>query len=221
MPFEISTTVIALDLDDTLYLERDYVASGRRFVADKIKSLYPEVSEPVLRSLVQHDGDDWIGNLCAMLNFPREFGDSLLWLYRLHEPNISLDQNVADFLKLLCNQARAVVIVTDGRGVTQRLKLRSLGLMELPAFISEEYGSPKPEPERFVSIQTQFPADHYVYIGDNPAKDFIAPNNLGWITVCIRPNGPTVHSQTLDGLPPVAYPRYWIDQWSQFFRLVC
>jgi len=29
-------------------------------------------------------------------------------------------------------------------------------------------------------------ASRFVYVGDNPTKDFIAPNRLGWITVMVR-----------------------------------
>jgi putative hydrolase of the HAD superfamily len=29
------------------------------------------------------------------------------------------------------------------------------------------------------------PGDQLVYVGDNPAKDFQAPNRMGWITVQI------------------------------------
>jgi putative hydrolase of the HAD superfamily len=49
----------------------------------------------------------------------------------------------------------------------------------------------KPHPIGFEHIMEQLrgPADGYVYIGDNPRKDFIAPRSLGWRTVRIRRDG--------------------------------
>ena len=42
----------------------------------------------------------------------------------------------------------------------------------------------------------KFPsADQYIYIGDNPKKDFITPNRLGWTTIGILDSGQNIHSQ--------------------------
>ena len=30
------------------------------------------------------------------------------------------------------------------------------------------------------------PGDRFVYVGDNAAKDFIAPNAMGWVTVQVK-----------------------------------
>ena len=44
------------------------------------------------------------------------------------------------------------------------------------------------------------PAEHrFVYVGDNPAKDFRWPNALGWLTVQLDdPDGVNIHSQAID-----------------------
>ena len=36
---------------------------------------------------------------------------------------------------------------------------------------------------------------NYVYIGDNPHKDFITPNKLGWTTICLLDRGQNIHKQ--------------------------
>lgn len=35
----------------------------------------------------------------------------------------------------------------------------------------------------------------FYYIGDNLRKDFVAPNKLGWQTICLLDNGENIHSQ--------------------------
>ena len=41
----------------------------------------------------------------------------------------------------------------------------------------------------------KYPQSKYVYVGDNPVKDFLAPNKLGWMTVCLLDNGQNIHLQ--------------------------
>ena len=36
---------------------------------------------------------------------------------------------------------------------------------------------------------------NFYYIGDNVVKDFIAPNQLGWTTICLLDNGQNIHKQ--------------------------
>lgn len=42
---------------------------------------------------------------------------------------------------------------------------------------------------------SKFPGKTYTYIGDNIAKDFVAPKALGWQTICLKDNGQNIHSQ--------------------------
>jgi putative hydrolase of the HAD superfamily len=62
------------------------------------------------------------------------------------------------------------------------------------------------------------PAERYVYVGDNPAKDFIAPNQLGWITIGLRGNSRNIHTQTSIHFNSTQLPRIWIDQFSQLIN---
>jgi putative hydrolase of the HAD superfamily len=38
-------------------------------------------------------------------------------------------------------------------------------------------------------------AENFIYIADNPNKDFITPNKLGWTTICLLDRGQNVHEQ--------------------------
>jgi putative hydrolase of the HAD superfamily len=49
----------------------------------------------------------------------------------------------------------------------------------------------KPHARSFELIASLLPESGYrfVYVGDNPAKDFVAPNAMGWITVQVVRDG--------------------------------
>ena len=61
--------------------------------------------------------------------------------------------------------------------------------------ISEETGYSKPSEEPYRFFMEKYPECEYIYVGDNPAKDFLAPNKLGWMTVCLLDNGQNIHPQ--------------------------
>lgn len=140
---DLSDWVVVFDLDDTLYQESDYNLSGIKAVADELEKLYRKNIKEQLLSVCEIKGDVW-GRACELLALPVLVKESFLWMYRLHEPKIELYQNVADVLKEVAASAKQVAILTDGRSITQRLKLEALGLLEYPLYISEEYSSNKP-----------------------------------------------------------------------------
>jgi HAD superfamily hydrolase (TIGR01549 family) len=83
-----------------------------------------------------------------------------------------------------------VGIITDGRPEGQRNKLKALGLEELidDIIITDKFGGVqfrKPNDISFRIIQNRWriPFEQIVYVGDNAAKDFQAPKQLGmrWI----------------------------------------
>ena len=40
-------------------------------------------------------------------------------------------------------------------------------------------------------------AQEYWYVGDNVQKDFIAPNQLKWKTICLNDDGLNIHAQNV------------------------
>ncbi len=214
------TVVVVLDLDDTLYKEADYHASGLAEVCRRIESLYGISVIARLDELRESGETDLLAGLCRLAGLPLSVKESLLWVYRLHQPSISLTAQVSDFLENLEGRYQ-VAVLTDGRSISQRLKLKALELGHLPVYISEEHGADKPSPIRFELIMREMPAARYFYIGDNPKKDFVAPNGLGWTTVCLRDDGRNIHRQDLTKLSPNQLPSHWIDSLDEFLILVC
>jgi putative hydrolase of the HAD superfamily len=209
---ERADTVLVLDLDDTLYHEHDYVASGRAHVAELIARTFGRDVRAAIGAFVaaEPNGDLWL-HLARELGQPDSVKEQFLWAYRLHPPVIALAPSTGVWLDRARKSYAMVAILTDGRALTQRLKLTALGIADLPVYISEEWGADKPDPRRFEAIMQRFQCRRYVYIGDNPAKDFRAPNALGWLTIGLEGDGRNIQAQRRDFGPPDG-PSHWISR---------
>jgi putative hydrolase of the HAD superfamily len=221
MRIELVRTVVVFDLDDTLYPEADYVDSGVRYVCAQINSLCGiDCYEAIKAQRLRDAKLDWLSLACELTGLKPSVKESLLWMYRLHAPDIRLSDNCSVSLEKIKSAALAVAVLTDGRAVTQKLKLASLGLSHWPAYVSEDYGSAKPDPDRFQAIQKDFPADQYVYVADNVQKDFLGCNPLGWLGIGMRGNDRNIYSQWIQGLPEVALPDCWVNSWEELTELL-
>jgi len=221
MLINLSNTVVVFDLDDTLYSEAMYVDSGIEYVCKQIKSLYGvNIYSAIKDYHANNKRVDWLAKICELIGAKPSVKESLLWMYRLHSPDIHLSVNCSNALKKIKSMALAVAVLTDGRAITQKIKLSALGLIEFPAYISEDYGSLKPSPDRFQIIQRHYPAEHYIYVADNVEKDFLGCNPLGWISIGIRGDNQNIHSQTTQNLPESALPDFWVNNWEELTELL-
>ena len=144
--------------------------------------------------------------------------ETLLHWYRTHKPQISLTDGCKGFLSVIVAKGCRLGIITDGRTVTQLNKIEALGLHSLIAdediVISERFGSEKPSPRNYLYFMNKYGADaRYYYIADNTAKDFIAPNRLGWTTVCLKDNGQNIHKQKFS-LSDEFLPKYTVEEFG-------
>jgi putative hydrolase of the HAD superfamily len=192
----ISTVIF--DLDDTLYDEVDYCRSGFAAVA---------------RFMVRFSGC-LCGNdafACLWSHFLRgnrtrtfnaaleEMGipcddaciAQLIEVYRAHRPQIELPADSRLVLNALKSRY-ILALLTDGYLPAQRLKVEALGIE--PYFrrivYTEEFGRAcwKPSQVGFRKLVDTLgaPPEQMVYVGDNEIKDFIAPNQMGMLTVQVR-----------------------------------
>lgn len=191
-------TCIVFDMDDTLYLERDYVRSGFEAVgrwASKnaaVEGLY----EAAWRWFENGHRGDIFDRALVDIGYPQEpaLVTELVAVYRAHRPNIALATDVASGLAQLRSHAH-LALITDGFSVCQRNKIEALGLETWlnPIIVTDELGSGfrKPHPKAFEYIEQHFApfATRFAYVGDNPQKDFTAPRAKSWTTFRIRREG--------------------------------
>ncbi|HEY2841021.1 MAG TPA: HAD family hydrolase [Pirellulales bacterium] len=205
--------VVAFDLDDTLYKEADFVASGFAAVADRLRSAGRDSLLPDLQQFSAQKVSDVFGALIAKHGLADEITkEELLEAYRFHPPQVALAHGAAEALLELRRRGSALCVISDGRSRTQRNKLRALGVEDYfdPIIISEEIGTEKPAEANFRAVMTQHPDKRCVYVADNTAKDFITPRRLGWTTICLRDDGRNIHPQRFD-LSPEYLPEYLIE----------
>jgi putative hydrolase of the HAD superfamily len=221
MLIDLARTVVVFDLDDTLYPEADYVDSGVRYVCAQINSLYGvDCYEAIQAKRLQDPKLDWLSVACELTGLKSPVKESLLWMYRLHFPDIRLSENCSISLEKIKSAALGVAVLTDGRTVTQRFKLASLGLSHYPAYISEDYGNAKPSPDRFQAIQKDFSAEKYVYVADNIQKDFLGCKPLGWLGIGMRANDRNIYSQLPQSYNESSLPDYWVNSWEELTEIL-
>ncbi|TOF71170.1 HAD family hydrolase, partial [Vibrio parahaemolyticus] len=143
-------------------------------------------------------------------------------MYRLHIPAIKLAPDVKHTLDMIKSRCSAMAVITDGRSVSQRNKLFSLGLEQLDILVSEEWGESKPGDIRFKEIERRYPSEcQYIYVGDNVKKDFITPKKMNWLTIGIRDSGDNIHSQNLSKISDEYLPHVWLNSISELQDYVC
>lgn len=210
-------TVVVFDLDDTLYPERDFLHSGWRAVACS-SGLEPDRAYAVMSSA--DDAFDALHELVPDFSIA-----AMLGIYRNHIPKISLDEKVGYLLEQLRSAGVGIGIITDGRSATQRNKLSALGLERYVDYVSvsEEIGADKLTRVPFDKAMEFFgPESHFIYFGDNPAKDFLWPNRLGWHTVMLREPYPgrNIHPQDTAVLDTSFLPKVSVDTLDGVLALI-
>lgn len=187
--------VVVLDIDDTLYLERDYARSGFRAV--EAAAAIPGFADTAWQLFLDGVRGDTFDRALAALDQPPEPGRvaELVAIYREHEPAIALTPDAASFLAAAQAAGRPLAAVTDGPLASQRAKARALDLAAVcgtVVFTAElGPGLGKPHPRAFEAVQelTARPHAAHLYLADNPVKDFGGPRSLGWATVRVRRAG--------------------------------
>ena len=176
---------VIFDLDDTLYSEKEYVRSGYKVVSDYLGGGHEEKLWNYFES-----GKPAIDELLKELGRESEKTE-ILEVYRVHKPDIHLYPGVAEMLASLKAKGIKVGIITDGRPEGQRNKLEALGLDVDDVIITDELGGVqfrKPCDIAFRILMTKWRLNQadIVYVGDNPVKDFQAPQQLGMRSVWFR-----------------------------------
>jgi putative hydrolase of the HAD superfamily len=188
-----SNKVFVFDLDDTLYSERDFEKSGIEFVYENLSIKH------ISLETILNNRNNWIELIINGSNNQISL-QMVLDIYRNHFPTIRLYEDAKVFLEKLHSEGIEMSLITDGKSITQRNKLRALGIESFfkNIVISEEVNSEKPSENNFRMVMYNKIAENYIYIADNPKKDFITPNKLGWTSICLLDRGQNVHKQNFN-----------------------
>jgi putative hydrolase of the HAD superfamily len=118
-----------------------------------------------------------------------ELVSALVECYRTHTPSIGLAADASEALKAI-SRSVSIAVISDGPVASQSRKVEALGLRSFTSriILTETLGIEfrKPHPRAFEMVRQCLPASVYVYVADNPLKDFAAPKQLGWLTVRVR-----------------------------------
>lgn len=213
----LELAALVFDLDDTLYPESLYVTSGYHAVAAEVARRWPQTAtadEFYRRAQARFDRGETtrvFDSVLAEMEIaasPEEIS-ALVDAYRGHAPT---------GLQLFADAAKALDfvdgklpwgILTDGFLITQTRKIDGLALRDRCRAIvcTDTYGREHWKPHRhcFELMQKSLgvPHEKMAYIGDNPAKDFVAPNALGWTTIqVVRGSGVHGRNPVADGGSP-------------------
>lgn len=199
-----SDTHFIFDLDDTLYPEIRFLQSGYRAIANKLApTLNADLYNEMWRLYTNRENVfQWITNQYREL-IPDVTVPWLLQLYREHMPDIVLNPAAAAFWQQITRSQIPAGLITDGRSITQRNKLKALGIENYftDIIISEEFGSEKPDERNYLYYEKKYPGREFYFFGDNTSKDFIVPARLGWRTICLKDTGYHIHKQVLSNEP--------------------
>jgi putative hydrolase of the HAD superfamily len=192
---------IVFDLDDTLYPERQFALCGFRACGRwaEVELGLKGLEADMIRLL----DAGHLGKLFAMVLEERLCGahtpeqvQALITAYRTADVELKLFPD-ADWALSHYGALGPLALITDGTHTMQAKKVQALALE--PRFrdiiytdlLASNRALAKPHPRAFEMIEAAFGASEarFVYVGDNPAKDFIAPNRRGWISVQVVREG--------------------------------
>ena len=188
---------VIFDLDDTLYPERDFAVAGFSAAgawaeaALGIKGLGDDMTRLL--------DEGHLGRLFALAlaaRKPDHTPEDLAGLrraYRTSTPRLELYPDGRRALDHFGSRG-PIGLITDGTLAMQQRKVAGLGIAARFAEIvyTDALGPDraffKPHPRAFEHMASEIGAqgDRFVYVGDNPAKDFAAPNALGWTTIWVE-----------------------------------
>lgn len=190
------------DIDDTLYLEREYVISGFQAVGRWLSEVHGVGT--FAEAAVKRFELGARGNIfdLALRDVGIEADDRLIAQmverYRTHLPAISMLADASSFIERVAGKAQ-IGVISDGPVESQSRKVVALGLTSFAraVFLTDQWGVQfrKPHERAFVEVEAalNLERERLIYVADNPAKDFEAPRKRGWQTIRMRRRGGQHH----------------------------
>lgn len=186
--------LIAFDLDDTLYNEKDFVFGAFKEVANYLACKYNFNSDALYEDMItilHKEGRGKIFNLICEKYKINEDIKALVQVYRNSKPKLKLYEDSLKVLNILKGNYK-LGLVTDGLASVQWNKIRLLDLEKyfdniiVTDDLGSEYWKPHLLPFKNMADKFNLLPKECIYIGDNPHKDFIGAKKLGYKTIRIH-----------------------------------
>lgn len=190
-----SPKALLIDMDDTLFRERDHVESGFQAVASFLEAerdLPSDYSFPSMIAFFELEGRGQVFDRIIErfeIRKPEGLVAACVDIYRNHIPQIELYSGVRDCLADLADEY-ALALVSNGLPVMQQNKLDALAIEGFfnSVIFCDGIGAPKPSPagihEALATLNVS--ADEAVMIGDNPETDGAAAAAAGVPFIRVR-----------------------------------
>lgn len=211
---------VIFDLDDTLYPERQFAIEGFRSAARWAERRFGVKGLDVEMTGMLDAG--MLGKLFATVlsrHVPEHTADDVKAFHEAYrqcdEPQLTLFDDAVQALAHY--EARGPIgLITDGTHHVQRTKVRALGIeprfakIVFTGALGENRAFHKPHPRAYELVAEAIGSagDRFAYVGDNPAKDFVAPNAMGWVSVLVHREGPRIHD--VEKVAPGGEPQHTI-----------
>ena len=210
----MSKVNVIFDLDDTLYPEREHAHSGFRAAGRHAKARWgvDGLADEMIRRLDEgHLGKVFPMSVAALVpDHTDEHIGEVRAAYRDHDPEISLFDDGRWALDHYGAQT-TLGLITDGNAAVQARKIEALNIdhhfaaIVMTGELGPDRAYHKPHPRAYELIESRIGSagDHFVYIGDNPAKDFVTPNARGWTSIQVMRER-SIHNQRAEvagGIP--------------------
>lgn len=203
----MSSLILVLDLDDTLYPERTFVESGMNSVAHWL-SQESQVSHGsvFLRLLDELDtsGRGLVFDvvLAELDLLSSENVRHCVDIYRNHEPQISLFPGALDTIQ--SHSSFPTYLLTDGFPAVQMRKINALRIEQYFKRIfttwsyGREFGKPSLHCFQEIAQIEGSSLREITYVGDDPNKDFVSLNTVGARTIRVM-SGRFANAQAAPG----------------------
>jgi putative hydrolase of the HAD superfamily len=205
-----SPGAVLFDLDDTLYLERQFVDGGFHAVARLLAGLSGRSEADLterLWALHLLDGrgrlfDSLVAELGLETPEAADLVPACLLVYRAHPADLTPVPGAEALLQRLRARGTRTGVISDGNAAVQSRKLAGLptiaALLDL-VVLTEDLGPGQVKPSR-VPFQVacrllDVAPSATIYVGNDPRKDFVGARSAGLRTIRIGPlpdeGGPT------------------------------
>lgn len=194
--------LVAFDLDDTLYNEKDFVFGAFKEVAKYISLKHNLSSESLYEDMIailKMYGRGKIFNIiCKKYNIDENIM-ALVQVYRNSKPKLNLYEDSIEILDKLKGKYK-LGLITDGFASVQWNKIMSLNIEDnfdkiiVTDDLGKQYWKPNTLAFNIMKDSFKLSSKECIYIGDNPNKDFIGAKAAGYKTIrIIRQVGDYIH----------------------------